>query len=929
MFFELDKSKQGKTTCPNCGSKNAYRKYKSADEAELYTADGQLCGLCDRANNCGHHIKPDGTTNPNAKKIEPTPDVIYLEIPERKQAELKLVLNDCSSNFHRYAQSIGIPFSHLKSWGVGTEGDKTAFIFIDQAHRPINVKYFKYLTNGGRDKNFNAYSLKGRVEGKQEYRYRVCLYGEHLERIDKNRYIILVESEKTAVIASHFYPDFYWLSCASGDGLTDQKAAVLKGYKVVWLCDADKKGRENASLMTLKRQKIRHKIVDLFPERNDGYDIADAIRDGLRPAIKQEIENTAMVTLKTTKTMFDTLKPERIITNDGQPHTMADRLEIQRKTDAEPVPRTPKKVAETAHSITFDEDGISYFAGGRSGMKRVTNGYQVFIRYQNKDENDKVYWLLELVDIQVDEAKRFKPITLEFNNEQFNSARYWKAEISKHALSFKADDTVLTELIEFLFLFRKFNRATRVLRYGWHAPSQTFLFANCGFDGKELINPDENGMLQIGDLHISLPQLKTSNNLNFYWTETKFSFSEWYRLFATAYPKEAFVVANHYIMTLFLDVAQSFGKKNPILYIKGKPNSGKTTMIEVLSHNYGYKQNKTSLKSNPTPRAVAKLLNQTQNGFLHCDEFKNGMAYTDTFISAFDFEGFERSTDDAASGNETESFPVTRGIVITSNDEPTYEPFISRLIYLVKDDINKTEAETKAFVELDTYLKKGLACITVELLAYRKLIVENYQACFDELLRYIKGLVTDLQNVETRNFSKTTQTLVIGYMLVKYGKIDMGYESKDEKDILVWFAMLGANQLRFQHRMSEAKTALHQFFEFFQSLYDQRRIYEGSHFRIDNGKFIVNLNSFYPIYQKEFFTINKELPQSKSEIFEALKSFDDQHEVKSSMRFANIAEGEFNKTLAVKNCISVNYNKLKLVFGLDLDNNMNNLQPSF
>jgi len=127
-------------------------------------------------------------------------------------------------------------------------------------------------------------------------------------------------------------------------------------------------------------------------------------------------------------------------------------------------------------------------------MKRVANGFQIFIRYQNKDENEKVYWLLEIIDIQVNESKRFKSITMEFNNEQFNSARYWKSEISKYGLIFKIDDTILTELIEFLFLFRKFNSATRVLRYGWHAPSQTFLFANYGFDGKDLIAPDENGI---------------------------------------------------------------------------------------------------------------------------------------------------------------------------------------------------------------------------------------------------------------------------------------------------------------------------------------------------------------------------------------------------------------------------------------------------
>lgn len=924
-MYKLDTSRKGKTNCPNCGAKNSYRKYKSDTSDELYN-NGFLCGICDRANSCGHHIKPEGEITENNKVSEPVPDPIILKIKEAHANALKICLNNTESNFHAFCKSLQIPFAHLKSWGVGTDTDKTVFVFIDKTKTPVNAKYFRYNANGGRDKTFNAYSIKGYTRGTQEYKYRICLYGEHLIDKQNSNIIIVVESEKTAVIASYFYPNFNWVSCAAADSLTDDKAKVLKGFTVVWLCDADAKGRKNASLNTLLRNKIKHKVVDLFPDRTDGYDIADAIRDGLRPELRDSINNQDFVNFapkkdkKQANDIFVNLQPEKPLKSSSP-----EANEPQTKTLGE---RSRINADELAHPITYGEEGITYWAGGRAGIKTVANGFQVFIRYQNKDENDKVYWLLEIVSTHVDIDKRFKPITVELNNEQFNSARYWKSEFTKYALSFKADDTILTELIEFLLLFRKFNKATRVLRYGWHEPSKTFLFANRGFDGQKLIEPDENGMLQVGEKHISLPQLKTSNNVNFFWTDTKFTFNQWYKLYAMAYPKEAFFVANHYIMTLFLDISQHYGKKNPILYIKGKPNSGKTTMIEVLSYNYGFKQNKTSLKSNPTPRAVAKLLNQTQNGFLHCDEFKNGMAYTDTFISAFDFEGFERSTDDAQSGNETESFPVTRGIVITSNDEPTYEPFISRLIYLVKDDINKTESETKAFFALDAYLKQGLACISVELLAYRQLIFDNYKESFDELQKAIQGLTTDLENVETRNYSKTTQTLVIGYILSKNDKINM-INHVSLSDCLVTFAMLGADQLRFQHRMSQTKTALHQFFEFFQSLYDQRRLYEGAHFRIERGQFIVNMNSFYPIYQKEFFQINREYPQSKNEIIEALKSFDKEFSVKSSMRFANVDEGNFVKNSAVKNCISVNYDKLKNTFGLDLDNTNAQIQPSF
>ena len=61
--------------------------------------------------------------------------------------------------------------------------------------------------------------------------------------------------------------------------MTDEKAKILKGRVVIWLCDSDKAGRENSSIKTLKRQRIKHKIVDLCPELTDGSDIADFIRD--------------------------------------------------------------------------------------------------------------------------------------------------------------------------------------------------------------------------------------------------------------------------------------------------------------------------------------------------------------------------------------------------------------------------------------------------------------------------------------------------------------------------------------------------------------------------------------------------------------------------------------------------------------------------
>ena len=44
----------------------------------------------------------------------------------------------------------------------------------------------------------------------------------------------------------------------------------------------------------LAQWNIEHQGLDLFPERNDGYDLADAIRDGLRPNIMEFAISEAM-----------------------------------------------------------------------------------------------------------------------------------------------------------------------------------------------------------------------------------------------------------------------------------------------------------------------------------------------------------------------------------------------------------------------------------------------------------------------------------------------------------------------------------------------------------------------------------------------------------------------------------------------------------
>ncbi len=65
-----------------------------------------------------------------------------------------------------------------------------------------------------------------------------CLFGEHLLRQYPLKHVALVESEKTAVICSSYWPEYIWLATGGKSQLND-RLEVLRGRKVVAFPDVD------------------------------------------------------------------------------------------------------------------------------------------------------------------------------------------------------------------------------------------------------------------------------------------------------------------------------------------------------------------------------------------------------------------------------------------------------------------------------------------------------------------------------------------------------------------------------------------------------------------------------------------------------------------------------------------------------------------
>jgi hypothetical protein len=205
------------------------------------------------------------------------------------QDQVQRSLDKTDSVFHKFCLSLGISGQHLTKWRVGvSENGRTDFHFVDSTGVTRNIKTMAYLPDGHRDKNIYPYSLQHKSDHE---RYSMCFYGEHLLSGDPSSSVCIVESEKSAVIASWFYPQYEWIATGglSGAQRADyERNRLADGRKVFVLVDADPNRKVPKAFTILQQLGGAVNTVDLYPERRDNTDIADYIIEGLRPEIVED-----------------------------------------------------------------------------------------------------------------------------------------------------------------------------------------------------------------------------------------------------------------------------------------------------------------------------------------------------------------------------------------------------------------------------------------------------------------------------------------------------------------------------------------------------------------------------------------------------------------------------------------------------------------
>lgn len=197
------------------------------------------------------------------------------------------------NNFSTWLRSI---FGDMKAakallkYNVGTSKHwpgATVFWQIDNEVRIRSGKIMLYNPETGKrvKEPFNHINWVHKVLELQNFNLKQCFFGEHLLKVhNRDRKICIVESEKTAIVASIYYPDQIWLASGSLVNLTVEKCQVLKGRDVILFPDvgAFDKWQDKAVLLGLIYPDT-HFTIDqtLANETRKGFDLCDYIIENL------------------------------------------------------------------------------------------------------------------------------------------------------------------------------------------------------------------------------------------------------------------------------------------------------------------------------------------------------------------------------------------------------------------------------------------------------------------------------------------------------------------------------------------------------------------------------------------------------------------------------------------------------------------------
>ena len=293
--FILDNTKpRKKFACPGC-KKKVFVRYINTKTGEYLPEE---YGKCNRDNKCTYWLNPykdgysertDEHENFKSNKPKPSfksmPDIVtFIPFETFKNS----LFNPEQNHFVSYLiNSFGSETATklIERYYIGTSNHwngATIFWQVDFSGKIRSGKVMLYNKETGKriKEPFNHINWMHCILDLPQFNLNQCFFGEHLLKNEPYKPVAIVESEKTAIIASVYLPQFIWLSCGGKEGLNNEKCKVLAGRNVTLYPDIN--GFEKWSAKAKELSDIARFIIsDLIEinateqERKEGLDIAD------------------------------------------------------------------------------------------------------------------------------------------------------------------------------------------------------------------------------------------------------------------------------------------------------------------------------------------------------------------------------------------------------------------------------------------------------------------------------------------------------------------------------------------------------------------------------------------------------------------------------------------------------------------------------
>jgi hypothetical protein len=287
--------------CPVCQQKK-FTRYIDTETSDHLHPD---VGRCSRENNCGYHYPPKQYFQDNSISFDKPAtfrDRIKPE-PIQPKAASFIPADLFKASLKGYSANNFVKFLTDK-FGADVAGQAISRYFIGSSKHWQGATIFWQIDSKGKIRagkvmlynpetgkrikdSFHSISWLHSVLKLPDFTLQQCFFGEHL-LTDKSKTVAIVESEKSAIIATVYYPQFIWLATGGLDGLSAEKFCALKGRTVVLFPDLSKPSEVKATAFEKWSSKAKEfeaiasiQVSDLLErkasdeERIEGLDLAD------------------------------------------------------------------------------------------------------------------------------------------------------------------------------------------------------------------------------------------------------------------------------------------------------------------------------------------------------------------------------------------------------------------------------------------------------------------------------------------------------------------------------------------------------------------------------------------------------------------------------------------------------------------------------